>query len=67
MAKHIKLNFTDLNEETQQTLMQLAESEVLHDADALNDIKAMFPDDISQGVREYAERKLYEFEYEFNV
>lgn len=67
MARTIYLNFNDLNEETQQTLLRNAEEDIRNDKDEMSDIEEMYPDRVDEIVAERAERKLYEYDYVFNI
>ncbi len=67
MARTVYLNFNDLKGETQLEIQSMAEEEIRNDEEEMADIKEMYPDRVDEIVTERAERRLYQFDYVFNV
>ena len=67
MPRTIYINFSDLNQETQDEILALAEEEIRNDKGEMREIKDMYPDKVDGVIRERAEWKLYQFNYVFNV
>ena len=66
MKRDIYINFTDLNEETQQEIMDIAKDNVLEE-DKEEIIDMYGEDRLEQIVSERAERELYNMNFTFNV
>ena len=67
MARTVYINFQDLKEETQNEILEMAQEEIREDENLMAEIKEMYPDSIDEIVAERAERRLYQFDYVFNV
>lgn len=68
MDKKIYLNFNDLCEETKEDILRKAEEDIRNDESEMADIIDMYGEDCADEiVSERAERKLYEYDFIFNV
>lgn len=66
--KDIYLNFTDLSEETQEYIKDLAIEEIKNDAGTMEEIKNSFDAEmIEEIINERAESLISQFNYIFNV
>jgi hypothetical protein len=66
MKRNIYINFTDLSEETQQEIMEIARQNVIEEDE--DEIRENYDDDMfEQIVSERAEREIYNINYVFNV
>lgn len=65
--KTIYLYFSDLTEEKQNELMEIARADLLEDEDFLEDIRGMNKKNREIYLTEKAEQRLYEFNYEFLI
>ena len=64
----IYINFGDLAEEKQNEILEIAEEEIRNNEDEMNEIIEMYGEDrVNSIVSERAERKLYEFDFVFNI
>lgn len=66
MKRWFYLNFTDLSEETQEEIMDIARQNVLEE-DKEEIIEMYGEDRLEEIVRERAERELYNMDFVFNV
>ena len=67
MARTIYLNFGDLNEESQQEILDIAKEDIMDDDGEMEAICEMYAGREEEIIRERAERKIYEYNYVFNV
>ena len=66
--KDIYINFRDLNEETQREILEAAADEIRSDADEVREIISTYGrSQLKQIIEERAERKIYEYNFIFNV
>lgn len=64
----IYLNYNDLSIDTQLRIMDKAIEDIKNDFSQMEDIRDEYSEDmIETAIREEAERKLYEYDYVFNV
>ena len=67
MARTIYLNFGDLNEESQQEILDMAKEDIIDDDGEMEIICEMYPGREDEIVAERVERKIREYDYVFNV
>ncbi len=67
MNKTIYLNFNDLNEEAQESILSAACQVIENDESQMNEIIEMFGSRSEEIIRERAEREMYNFNYVFNI
>ena len=65
--KTIYLNFSNLNEEAKEDIISKAIEDIKADDEEMEYIIEMYPGREDEVVRERAERKLYNYDYVFNV
>lgn len=67
MNKTIYLNFTSLNEETQEFILSEAIDVIENDEAQVNEIIEMYGSRTAEVIRERAEREMFNFTYVFNI
>ena len=67
MARTIYLNFGDLNEESQQEILDMAKEDIMDDDGEMETICEMYAGREEEIIRERAERKIHEYDYVFNI
>lgn len=66
--RDIYINFSDLNEEAQNYILEMAADEIRQDADQIREIISTYGRaSLDEIIRERAERNIYEYNYIFNV